>query len=150
MLQTQFFEKEMHSLQWRKAFGLLFLAISSVKKPYETFYERPRGILTITVEVTGLFLLHLRSCWKHNFLKRKMQTFEWKKKFGPFFLALSSVINLRKLFLGIHNVFWQLLWKLQDHFWNTYKVDENTNFGKKNANFPVKKRFWPTFSRIIE
>ena len=73
-----------------------------------------------------------------------------KKSFWPFFLELSSVRNLKGLFIRIHNVFGQLLWKLQDHFCNTYKVVENTNFRKKNAYFPVKKSFWPVFSSLLE
>ena len=71
-----------------------------------------------------------------------------KKKFGPFFLLLSSVINLRKLFIRIHKVFWPLLWILHDHFCDTKEVVENKL--KKKANFPVKKSFRPFFSPIIE
>ena len=44
--------------------------------------------------------------------------------------VLSSVKNLREHYIRVHKVFWQLLWKLQGHFFRTYKVIENTNFWK--------------------
>ena len=44
--------------------------------------------------------------------------------------VLSSVKNLREHFIRVHKVFWQILWKLQGHFFRTYEVIENTNFWK--------------------
>ena len=46
----------------------------------------------------------------------------------------------------VHENFRHSLWKLQDHFCNTWKVVENTNFWKKNANFPAKTDFGIFFS----
>ena len=88
LLKTKTFEKK-GKLSSEKSFWPVFSLILESDKPQGKIYEGPQGILTNTVEVTGLILLHLRGCWKHKFLKKK-------------------------------------------------------------ANFPVKKRFWPNFWRILE
>ena len=49
----------------------------------------------------------------------KKANFPVKKKFWPIFLVSSGVTNLKARFLRVQQVFWQLLWKLQDHFCNT-------------------------------
>ena len=85
MLKTQFFEKK-GKLSSEKKFWHIFAQIIECDRPQGTICEGPQGILTITVEVTGLILKHLRSCWKHNFLKKR-QTLQWKK-----FLACFSKI----------------------------------------------------------
>ena len=64
-----------------------------------------------------------------------------KKTFGPFFLVLSSAINLMGQFVMVQKVFWQILWKLWGHFCNTYEVVENTTFWKKRQLFLWKKLF---------
>ena len=82
----------------------------------------------------------------------KTQIFEKKANFPVnknlcrFFLPLSSVINLRGFFKMIHKKVWQLLWKVYDHFCNTYEVVENTNFGKKTQTFQWRKVFGLFFS----
>ena len=35
------------------------------------------------------------------------------------FLVLSTLTNLKEQFKTVHKVFWQLLWKLLDHFCGT-------------------------------
>ena len=87
---------------------------------------------------------------KTQIFEKKMHTFQRRKDIGLFFLALSSVTSLMKQFIRIHKVFWQILWKLQDHFCNTGEVVDNTIFWKKKANFPVKKSLWPNCSPIID
>ena len=57
-----------------------------------TSYTGPQGNLTINVEVIRPFLQDPRGCWKHKFLKKKRQSFQWRKDFNTFFLALSSVM----------------------------------------------------------
>ena len=83
MLKTQTFEKK-GKLSSEKSFWPVFSRILECEIPPGTIYEGPQGILTITVEVTGLIPEHIRSCWKHNFLKKK-QTFQWKKVLAGFF-----------------------------------------------------------------
>ena len=48
-----------------------------------------------------------------------------------------------------NKVFCQSLCKLYNHFLRTLEVVESTKLWKK-AITPVKKKFWPMFSRIIE
>ena len=130
----------------KKRFWPTFWRILECDKPLLTRYTGQQSILTINVEVKVLILWHLRSCWKHKFLKKR-QTFQWKKIVGLFFLPLSSVTNLRRLILRIHKIFWQILWKLQVHFCNTYEVVENTSFGKKRQTFQWTKIFADFFSQ---
>ena len=54
-----------------------------------------------------------------------------KEVFGPFILILSSVTNLRGLFLGVHKLFWQLLWKLLEHFLGPERLLKTQIFEKK-------------------
>ena len=136
----------------KKKFRPIFWRILERYKPQLTRYTGQQGILTITVEVKGLILLLLRSCWKHKFLKKR-QTFQWKKVFVVFSPGLSSVIDLKGQFVRVHKVISQLLWKLKDHFCNTWAVVENTIFRKKCilsseekvlVNFLAQSRVWQT------
>ena len=89
------------------------------------------------------------ACWKHKFLKKR-QSLQWKKICGLFFLILSRVTNLTGQI------------KRSKKYFNFYcgsynfvsvtpkEVVENTNFKRKKATFPVKKRLWPIFCHIIE
>ena len=145
---------------------------------------------------------------KTKTFEKKKAIFPVKKSFWPVFPQSIECEKASGRFLRVHNVFWQLLWKLSELFCNTYEVVENktswkkgklssektivvyfsrgikrdkcqqtpykgpegwqnlcklwvcfymtyefienTLFWKKKANFPVKKKVWPTFSRIIE
>ena len=79
LLKTQLFE-EKTNFPVKKSFWPVFSLILECDKPEGLKYEYPRSILTITFEVKGLILLHLRSCWKHKFLKKKAN-FPVKKSF---------------------------------------------------------------------
>ena len=115
----------------------------------ETIYKGPQGNLTNNVEVKRSFLQDPRGCWIHKFLKKKA-TFPVKNRFSP--------ISSRKI---EHD-------KRQG---TTYKVPQGnltTNVEvirpflqeprgcwkhkllKNKAKFPVKKRFSPISSRVIE
>ena len=67
-----------------------------------------------------------------------------KKINWPFFPALPSMKKLRKQFVGVQKVFWQLLWNFYEHFLGTMNLLKTQIFEKK-AKFPVRKRFWPIF-----
>ena len=71
------------------------------------------------------------------------------KDFGLFFLVLSSATNLKWQLVMVQKVFWQLLWKLWDHFCNTYEVVENTTFSKKGNCF-CEKNYLNSFSSFAE
>ena len=52
----------------------------------------------------------------------------------------------------VQNVIRHYMWKLKDHFYlaTPSMLLKTKTLEKKKAIFPVKKRFWPIFSRIIE
>ena len=79
----------------------------------------------------------------------KTAVFTVKEVFGPFFFELSSVTNLRKQFIRVYRLFRQLLWSLMAYFLGPKRLLKSPIFEKK-AIFPMKKRFWPIFSRNIE
>ena len=66
------------------------------------------------------------------------------KIFGPFFVVLSSVTSLDKQIIGARKHFWQLMWKLWEHFLGPEMLLK-TQFSEKEGKFPVKKSFWPIF-----
>ena len=90
-------------------------------------YKSAQGNLTFTVEVVRSFLKDLRGWWKDKFLK-KTGSLSIEEKVWPKFLALSSVTNPKGQFIRIQKVFWQLVWSLQDHCYNTYEVVGNNFF----------------------
>ena len=115
----------------------------------ETTYKGPQGKVTNNVEVRGSFLQDPRGCWKHTFLKKKA-TFPVEKRFSP----ISSCIRDHGKCQGTN-------YKVpQGNLTNNVEVIRpfllgprgcwKHKFLKKKANFPVKKRFSPTSSRIIE
>ena len=66
-----------------------------------------------------------------------------KEDFGPFFLVLSSVTNLKGLFIRVHKLFWQLLWKRLEHFFGPKRLLTTQIFEKKINNSIEKKIIWP-------
>ena len=72
-----------------------------------------------------------------------------KEVFGPFFLVLSSVTNLKGLFLGVHKLFWQLLWKLLERFYDL-RICWKHNFLKIISTFPVKKIYLTVFYHFMD
>ena len=71
------------------------------------------------------------------------------KTFGHFFVVLSSVISLRKQYIGVHKLLWHLLWNFWERFFRTCEVVKNKNFWKK-AKFPLKKNIVAFFSSIVD
>ena len=67
-----------------------------------------------------------------------------KEVFGPFFLVLSSVTNLKGLFLGVHKLFWQLLWNLLEPFLGPKKLLKTQIFEKK-FNISSEKKIFDRF-----
>ena len=62
----------------------------------------------------NIYIWDLSGRYKQTF--QKIAVFTMKEVFRPFFLVLSSVTNLKGLFLGVHKLFWQLLWKFLQRF----------------------------------
>ena len=94
----------------KKRFSPIFSRIIEQGERQKTTYKGPQGNMTINVEVIRPFLQDPRGCWKHRILKKR-QSFQWKD-FGPFFLALSSLINLKGRFIRGEDGLWQILLEL--------------------------------------
>ena len=87
---------------------ITFLSNIILDKPPGTVCKSSIGFLTITMEVIRSFLQDLRGYCKNNFSKKR-QYFQWGKNYGPLFLVLSSITNLKGQFLRVLKVFWPLL-----------------------------------------
>ena len=92
-------------------FFAFFPRIFECDKPQETIYKRPEAFLTFTVELMTAFFKGFKSLLKTQVFEKKA-TFPVKRKFGPFFLRLSSTTNLNKQFIRVHRLFWKLQWNL--------------------------------------
>ena len=45
-----------------------------------------------------------------------------------------SVTSLTKQYIGVHKLFWQLMWSLREHSFRTWEVVENKKFWKSGKN----------------
>ena len=112
LLKTKIFLKKKQPFQWKKDFGQFFLGISIVKNlrerfmrvqlysgkncgSYKTISSGPNRFIENTI-----------------FWRKKGKLSAEKKYFGLYFLAISSVKNLREQFLRVKKVFCHLRWKL--------------------------------------
>ena len=86
LLKTQLFEKKA-KFPVKKSFWPVFSPILECDKPEGRIDEYPQFFLLLLLKLKGLFLLHLRSCWKHKFLKKKGK-FSSEKKFLLYFLPI--------------------------------------------------------------
>ena len=85
MLKTQIFEKKANfPVTVKKCFWPVPSRNLKGDEPQGPICEYPQAVLAITLEVKGIILQQLRSCWKHNFLKKKAK-FPVKKRFWPIF-----------------------------------------------------------------
>ena len=114
-----------------------------------TTYMGPQGKVTIIVEVKGSFLQDPRGCWKHKFLKKKANC-PVKKRFSP----ISSRIIEHDKGQGTAYKVPQGNLTINVEVIRPFLLDPRGcwkhKFLKKKANYPVKKRFSPISSRIIE
>ena len=141
LLKTQIFENK-SIFTAKKFFRPIFTCITDYGRPQVTCYPASQRFMVVIEQVIRSFLYYLIGCWKHKFLMKK-SIFPAKKFLRPFFLVLLSRTDLREQFVRVHNVFWHLLGKIQDHFFRTYEVIWK-NFSKK-LNFPNEKQFWSLF-----
>ena len=150
-MKHKFLKKKGQFFQLRKDF-VLFSPSIDCDKPDMTICRRPKSLLTITVEVIRSYLQHLRCCWKHKFLKKR-QPFQWRKKFGLFFLALSNMkfVSEHYSYITVHRDIWHLLWSFRKkNISLTFRRLLKTQIFESKARFPKKKKVWPIFSRLIE
>ena len=135
----------------KKRFWPILSGIIECDKPKWTLYTGPQRVLT-NANCCGRF--RVISASPKRLLRTKISEKKGKlsseKNFWPIFPNLSSVIDLSGQFMGVHKVFWQLLWKLKDHSCNTWEFVGNTNFWKERQTCQWRKDFGLLFTRHIE
>ena len=109
--------------------GYSSFVLSSVKNLREHYIRVHKVFWQIPWKLQGHFFRTYKIIENTNFWKIGNLSSEAKILSHSSFVLL-SVTNLRELFIRVHKVFWQILWKLQGHFFRTYKVIENTKFWK--------------------
>ena len=112
VVENEIFRKKMHSFQWRKVFGLYFLALSSVTNLRGNLWGSTRYSDNYCGSDRVNSVTHRKLLKTQTFEKIKAN-FQVKRVFGLFYLAFSSVTNLKGQYMMVHKVFWRLLWKLQ-------------------------------------
>ena len=130
----------------RKCFWPVFYRMFEFDKPQATVYISPEASLTITDEKLRSFLHDLRGCWKHNFLKKKRQSFQWRKDFGLLFLIWSKIRESRKQLLKAHKVCLTIILQFINNFSLGPKRSIARNFSKSSSS-QGDKSFWLTFHR---
>ena len=110
LLKRETFEKKRQTFEWKK-FLACFISHSRVRQTSRDnfwgstrYYGNYCGSYRVN-SVTHLKLLKTQLWKKANFPVKRI--------FGLFYLAFSSVTNLKGQYMMAHKVFWQLLWKLQ-------------------------------------
>ena len=141
MLKSRIFEKKGNLSSEEENLAFLFRIIEH-DSCQVTSYKCSQGLLRAIVQVMRLFLWDLMVVRKQTFQKISIST--ETKVFARFSLVSSRMTNLREQFKRVHEVFFQLVWKLKDPFFRTYEVLENTNLWKK-AIFAVKKKHFRLF-----
>ena len=129
LLKKHFFQKKGNlSSEEKELWPSLFRNIE-YDKLQRTVCKGPQGFLTLTEFVIRWNLSDLGGCWIQKFFTKR-QTFQWRKDFGLFFLILSNIRKVRKLFLRDHKVcltiflqlikiyFWDLRGREQEFFHN--------------------------------
>ena len=135
LLKSPIFEKKAN-FQWRNNFGLFFSRDIEHAKFQGTVDKGSQGVLTFILQRVSTFIWHLRGRLKQTF--RKTAVFTMKEVFGPFFLVISSVTNLKEQFIGVYRLFRQLLWNLFEHFLGPKRLLKSPIFLKKGK-FSAKK-----------
>ena len=98
-------KKSNHSSK-KKSFWPIFSRIIEHDKRQGTTYECPKGNLSLLWKLKYHFLRTWEVGGNTNFFKKR-RSFQWRKSFGLFFLALSSVTNLTWQFIRVQSVGWQ-------------------------------------------
>ena len=131
-----------------KDFGPFFLVLTSVTK----LKEQP-------TRVHKLFLPLLNFLWeqflapkrllKSHFFEEKRQPFQWKETNWSVFLVKLSKTKIKKQFIRVNKVFWQLLWNLQEHFLGTKRLLKTQIFGGQ-GNLSSEKNYSTVHYRFIQ
>ena len=132
-----------------KSFWLTFQCIINCDKPPGTVYKCPQDFLTNTVEVKNIFFRTWEVVENTIFEKKTSNVSSEEKFMAPFF-SFYRVSQASKNSLQGYSRFFR-------HYYVCYKINSlgprrllKTHFFERNANFPVKKSFWPNRPPIIE
>ena len=146
LLKTRTSEKKRQPFQWKKNVWPIFPVLLSKKNSWNSLW-RSTKFFDIYCGFHKSIFQDLRGCWKHKFLKKR-QPFQWRKDFGLHFPVLSNMTYVRKLFLRLASSF--------DYYCGTYKsiffgLERllKTQFLKKKAKLPVKKKMFDQFYLVI-
>ena len=107
----------------------------------------PEVNLTNVAQVI-LLLKNLRGRLKQLF--KKMATIPMRKYFGNFFPISLSIMNVKEQFISNQKVFWQILTKLYDHFFRTWKSMEPKFVLNKGYSLRERKKILAHFSQTTD
>ena len=122
----------------KKKLWPVFSRIIEHDKCRESFFQGPQAFLTYTVELTREVSSDLRSCWKHNFWRKKA-SFPVKKDKWPIF---SRIIEHEKTHGTIYKGPWGSLTftlELIGYFFSDLRGCWKQNFWRKRQPFQWKK-----------
>ena len=114
LFKTHIFWKK-STFSVKKCICPIFVRIVECGKPQETIYKSQKDILTINVEVKRPFFRTLDVVDNTNFGK-KTAIFPMVNFLRQTFIVISTLTDLREQLKKVHKVFWNLLWKILDHF----------------------------------
>ena len=133
-----------------KRFWPFFLGLSSVTYLKRQTVRVQKVVWQLLRNLQDQFYLATPSSLvKTKTFEKKKAIFPVKKSFWPVFPQSIECEKASGRFLRVHNVFWQLLWKLLELFCNTYEVVENKTSWKKGK-LSSEKTIVAYFSRGIE
>ena len=133
----------------KKRFSPISSRIIEHDKRQGTTYKVVQGNLTISAEVIRPFLQDPRGCWKHKFLKNKA-IFPVKKRLWPIFSRIIELDKRPETFCKDPQGNLTMNVEVKRSFLQDPRGCWKHKLLKKKATFPVKKRFSPISSRILE
>ena len=133
----------------KKSFWPNLPPIIECDKAPGTVYISSEASVTVTLEKLRSFLQDLRGCWKHIFFGKKAN-FPVRKSFWPDFYRIFEFDKPQ----GTVSISSEASMTITDEKLRSFLQDLRgcwkNNFWKKKAVYPVRKKIWPAFPRIIE
>ena len=133
---------------WKQLFFEMFFSVDllgpneKISSFGQKTYNGPQGFFKFFVQKMRSFHWDLRGRQKQTFQKQLFS--RWQKFLVNFFLS-SSLTNIGEQFMRIHKIFWQLLWKLWEHFFKDLRGRWKHKVWKKRQSLQRKKKFWSFF-----
>ena len=132
----------------KKRFWPIFSRIMESDKPQGWIQKGPRGFLTIIVQMIKIiFLWHKRS---KGTTPSKNSCFHSDKNLGPFFFLKSLLQTSGNNLEGSTNYFNIYCGRYKVIYLEPKRLLRKKKCFERKKISPVKKSFWPMFTRIIE